>query len=81
MMERNLDLKSSEPLFICSRGEVKPLTKAGTYAEVRRIGDRAGLNRNRRVFRTQAERGAACHYTFKGEDYKLKVFQNYVAAV
>lgn len=44
--DRGLDLKSNEPLFTCVRGKHKPLTKAGIYAAVRRIGEKAGLNRS-----------------------------------
>lgn len=44
--ERGLDTRSSEPLFTNSRGDKrKPLTKAGIYASIHRLGDSTGLNR------------------------------------
>lgn len=44
--ERGLDIRSNQPLFTHSRGNTaQPLSKAGIYAEIRRIGQRSGLNR------------------------------------
>ena len=44
--ERGLDIRSSQPLFTHSRGDTaRPLSKSGIYAEIRRIGQRSGLNR------------------------------------
>lgn len=44
--ERGLDIRSNQPLFTLSRGDTtQPLSKAGIYAEIRRIGQRSGLNR------------------------------------
>ena len=44
--ERGLDIRSDQPLFTHSRGDTtQPLSKAGIYAEIRRIGQRSGLNR------------------------------------
>ena len=44
--ERGLDIRSSQPLFTHSKGDTaQPLSKAGIYAEIRRIGQRSGLNR------------------------------------
>lgn len=44
--ERGLDIRSNQPLFTHSRGDTtQSLSKAGIYAEIRRIGQRSGLNR------------------------------------
>lgn len=44
--ERGLDIRSDQPLFTHSKGDTtQPLSKAGIYAEIRRIGQRSGLNR------------------------------------
>lgn len=44
--EKGLDTRSSEPLFTCCRGDKKkPLTKAGIYASIHRLGESTGLNR------------------------------------
>ncbi len=44
--ERGLDIRSSQPLFTHSKGDTaQPLSKDGIYAEIRRIGQRSGLNR------------------------------------
>lgn len=44
--ERGLDIRSNEPLFVHYRGDaMQPLSKSGIYAEIRRIGQRSGLNR------------------------------------
>ncbi|HBA62602.1 MAG TPA: hypothetical protein DCZ20_01965, partial [Lachnospiraceae bacterium] len=44
--ERGLTIRSSQPLFTPTRGDVeKALTKSGIYAEVKRIARRSGLER------------------------------------
>lgn len=44
--ERGLDLQSNQPLFThCKGNTMQPLSKSGIYAEIRRIGQRSGLNR------------------------------------